>query len=361
MVHPALGHIVDTAAVHAALKGASLPTAGTTVQGSPTVHPAQCNWCTASDAGCRRCVTDVIQHEFAREESCASGLACRRDSFPRRFPRVACLPPRLHHARAIRFPSASGGVRRLRDGACSVYPNLLAEHIDCVCEGHDERAGESGVAVLARAQFQDSLGAVDVHFDRSACPPDASCQQLPNGDAGNSCAAFLVSGIRCSGTDQWIDWRQVRDGSNDCPLANGNEGGRAEDETTEAPRLLGSASLLGEAPHCIWVSDMHFQIQLGYRAQLSATPSLAFNVARLVYTKPAAGPGQPPVVYNGAFAVEPADNPPELHAEVSYPARVSRCMPSVDIDGRTSSGGGPAGLVYTWSSPNPSVQAVRPT
>ena len=318
MVHPALGHIVDTAAVHAALTGASLPTAGTTVQGSPTVHPAQCK-CTASDAGCSRCVTDVIQHEFAREESCASGLACRRDPFPRRFPRVACLPPRLHHARAIRFPSASGGVRRLREGACSVYPNLLAEHIDCVCEGHDERAG---VAVLARAQFQDSLGVVDVHFDRSACPPDASCQQLPDGDAGNRCAAFLVSG---------------------------------------GAQLLGGASLLGEAPHCAWVSDTHFQIQLGYRAQLSATPSLAFNVARLVYTKPAAGPGQPPVVYNGAFAVEPADNPPELHAEVSYPARVSRCMPSVDIDGRTSSGGGPAGLVYIWSSTNPSVQAVRPT
>ena len=195
---------------------------------------------------------------------------------------------------------------------------MLAGHIDCVCQGHDER----GVAVLARAKFQDSLGAVDVHFDRSACPRDASCQQLPDGDAGNSCAVFLVSG---------------------------------------GAQLLGSASLLGEAPHCAWVSDTHFQIQLGYRAQLSATPSLAFNAARLVHTKPAAGPGQPPVVYNGAFAVEPADNPPKLHAEVSYPARVSRCMPSVDIDGRTSSGGGPAGLVYTWSSTNPSVQAVRPT
>jgi hypothetical protein len=59
-----------------------------------------------------------------------------------------------------------------------------------------------------------------------------------------------ADGFRCSGSSlQCIDWRQVGDGINDCPLANGNEGGNSEDETAGkilyCPRQLRGSGAVG--------------------------------------------------------------------------------------------------------------------
>jgi hypothetical protein len=177
----------------------------------------------------------------------------------------------------------------------------LRGHLMCICFGF-----KPPPELETPVRLSDSLGGVDVKFSRSVCPD--SCQH--HGAQTEACGRYL------------------------------------EVVSTTGETLLGSeGSLLGESPTCFWASDTHFQILFGYKAALGSSSGahLAFKKRHIVYT---IGAGE---LQNGPFEVIEALNPPPLKAEVSYPSTISTCTSSVTIDGRASSGGGTAGLQYSWS------------